>query len=87
MRGSPASTSREHVTLEATGDENRPAAERRITAIPAFTPPTGGRVYGSGAASDGVFANLSAKPERGEKIEEHPPVCIISNDTSRTGAN
>ncbi|PQE14434.1 metal homeostatis bsd2 protein [Rutstroemia sp. NJR-2017a BBW] len=73
MRGSPASASREHVTLEATGDENRPAVDRRVTAIPTFTPPTGGRVYGGGTASDGVFANLSAKPERGEKIEEHPP--------------
>ena len=27
-------------------------------------------------ANDGVFANLSAKPERGEKLEEHPPVSL-----------
>lgn len=26
------------------------------------------------SANDGVFANLNAKPERGEKLEEHPPV-------------
>jgi hypothetical protein len=39
-----------------------------------FTPvPPNGRVYGGGSGSDGVFANLSAKPERGEKTEEHPP--------------
>lgn len=25
-------------------------------------------------SNDGVFANLNAKPERGEKLEEHPPV-------------
>lgn len=44
--------------------------------MPIFVPPTGGRVYGGGSGTDGVFANLSAKPERGEKQEEHPPVCI-----------
>ena len=27
--------------------------------------------------NDGVFANLDAKPERGEKLEELPPVCHI----------
>lgn len=26
------------------------------------------------SANDGVFANLNAKPERGEKLEDHPPV-------------
>lgn len=26
------------------------------------------------SANDGVFANLNAKPERGEKLEENPPV-------------
>jgi hypothetical protein len=36
--------------------------------------PVGGRVYGGGVGSDGVFANLNAKPERGEKVEEFPPV-------------
>ena len=40
-----------------------------------------GRLQGGGAqvlsfssANDGVFANLNAKPERGEKSEEQPPV-------------
>lgn len=36
-------------------------------------PASTGRVYGGGTGSDGVFANLSAKPETGEKLEEHPP--------------
>jgi len=31
-------------------------------------------VYGGGVQSDGVFSNLTAKPEVGEK-EEQPPVC------------
>lgn len=31
------------------------------------------------SSNDGVFANLSAKPERGEKLEEEkPPVCCLS---------
>jgi Protein of unknown function (DUF2370) len=34
-----------------------------------------GRVVGIGSTNDGVFANLAAKPERGEKIEDDlPPV-------------
>lgn len=35
-----------------------------------------------GSTNDGVFANLNAKPERGEKNEEDlPPVCAeYSND-------
>lgn len=73
MRGNPSSsTERLH---EATSDD-RPTAQRTVTAVPTFVPPTGGRVYGGGSGSDGVFANLSAKPERGEKQEEHPPVCV-----------
>ncbi|APA14347.1 hypothetical protein SS1G_11836 [Sclerotinia sclerotiorum 1980 UF-70] len=71
MRGNPSSST-ERLT-ETSGDENRPATQRTITAVPTFVPPTGGRVYGGGSGSDGVFANLSAKPERGEKQEEHPP--------------
>jgi hypothetical protein len=38
------------------------------------TRPTRGRVYGGGIQSDGVFSNLTAKPERaGEEKEEQPP--------------
>lgn len=36
--------------------------------------PTSSRVYGGGSSSDGVFANLSAKPQAGESdLEEKPP--------------
>jgi hypothetical protein len=59
-----------------------PAIERRVTQFPTFTteasPAAPGRVYGGGShANDGVFANLSAKPEKGEKAEEHPPVSVF----------
>jgi hypothetical protein len=47
--------------------------ERRVTQLPVFAPRTG-QAYGSGGANDGVFANLSAKPTRGEDLDEKPPV-------------
>lgn len=69
------------------GEENhettRPGVERAVTQLPRFVPTVPAetnRVYGSGGqnpfslANDGVFANLNAKPERGEKLEEQPPV-------------
>ena len=66
-------------------DEERPTLQRAVTEFPTFDTPAPGtlaapvRVYGGGArpsSNDGVFANLSAKPEHGEKLEEQPPVCI-----------
>jgi hypothetical protein len=47
--------------------------ERRVTQLPVFAPRSG-QTYGSGGANDGVFANLSAKPTRGEDLDEKPPV-------------
>jgi len=72
MRGTPPSTSDEEST---TTGERPHVVERRVTQMPQFTPenPSSGRVYGGGSGSDGVFANLSAKPDLGEKVEEHPP--------------
>lgn len=54
---------------------DRPAVERRVTQLPVFAPATAPRRYG-GPGNDGVFANLSAKPERGvdADAEEKPPV-------------
>lgn len=54
-----------------------------------------GRVMGGGSANDGVFANLSAKPERGderEKAEDLPPVSHVvqltySSDLIHLNAN
>lgn len=49
------------------------AASNAATHVP-------GRTYGAGIQSDGVFSNMMARPERGEKIvEEQPPVCIESS--------
>lgn len=48
--------------------------QRRVTELPAFdtqAPSAAGRVYGGG--NGGVWANLSAKPTRGEDAEEKPP--------------
>lgn len=50
---------------------SQPAIERRVTELPAFRAPT--RALDT-QANDGVFANLGAKLERGEQVEEKPPV-------------
>ncbi|KAF7630536.1 metal homeostatis protein bsd2 [Aspergillus flavus] len=47
----------------------RSGIQRRQTILPSFS--TGSRVISS--TNDGVFANLAAKPERGEKTEDLPP--------------
>jgi len=50
--------------------------QRRIIQIPAFNAPTAASarlVRGAGTTNDGVFTNLAAKPERGEKDEDLPP--------------
>ncbi|KAF2000429.1 metal homeostatis protein bsd2 [Amniculicola lignicola CBS 123094] len=71
MRGQPADS-----PVLAQGEDNpRQTIQRRVTQLPVFNPvaPTqGGRIYGGGQ-NDGVFANLSAKPTRGEDLEEKPP--------------
>lgn len=58
----------------STGAAPQPAP--RVTQTPAATAANGSRVYGGGIQSDGVFSNMTARPERGgEKIvEELPPV-------------
>lgn len=56
-----------------------PRLGRRVTEINMFLPggsrSNNNRVIGGGSsANDGVFANISAKPIRGEELEEKPPV-------------
>ena len=85
MRGNlPPSSEDNHATT-------RPGVERAVTQFPRYTPAVSNppnRVVGSGGhtqhtlANDGVFANLNAKPELGEKEEEQPPVSF--NTLSRT---
>lgn len=68
MRGQPE--------LEREGDDSddvRQGVQRRVTQLPVFnTQAPSGRIVGGGQ-NDGVFANLSAKPTRGEDLEEKPP--------------
>ncbi|EKD15075.1 uncharacterized protein L3040_003724 [Drepanopeziza brunnea f. sp. 'multigermtubi'] len=75
MRGASVVTLTEQIDGTDSEVQRPTVIERRPMPFPAFVPqtPTNGRVYGGGSGSDGVFANLSAKPERGEKLEEHPP--------------
>ena len=69
-------------------DGNRPNIQRMVTQFPPSAAPvaldvptrpyTGNTPYSSFSHSnDGVFANLDAKPERGEKTEELPPVSLL----------
>lgn len=70
MRGQPQSP------VDDDASNPRAGIQRRVTQLPAFQPQTDssrGRIYGGGQ-NDGVFANLSAKPSRGEDLEEKPPV-------------
>ncbi|MCJ1314287.1 hypothetical protein MMC25_007967 [Agyrium rufum] len=73
MRDNVSATQSERESVSTQG-----SLSRRFTEIPTFTPLSttnlhvisGSRVT---ASNDGVFANLDAKPERGEKLEEQPP--------------
>ncbi|KAI9738334.1 MAG: hypothetical protein M1834_008832 [Cirrosporium novae-zelandiae] len=51
------------------GESHTPRIERRVTELPMFNPSS----IRTMAPNDGVFANLAAKPERGEKLEDQPP--------------
>lgn len=67
------SVSSQNVTAPPQGLAVPPTIERRITSIPSFTPATTTRAAPK-PASDGVFANLSAKPSAGgEPTDDKPP--------------
>lgn len=84
MRANTHQSDSERVVHEG----NRPNLPGTVTRLPVVVPPvssnTPARPY-TGAApfstfshsNDGVFANLNAKPERGEKLEEQPPVSTL----------
>lgn len=57
-----------------TSSPQRTPMPRRVTEIPVLTP-TAYRQQPRGG-NDGVFANLAAKPERGEPTDEKPPVSL-----------
>lgn len=74
---SHAAASRAESSAESQNTPSPTGHPRSPTILPSFTTPTptttgSSRVMSS--ANDGVFANLAAKPERGEKTEDLPPV-------------
>ncbi|EEQ30504.1 hypothetical protein McanMca71_000790 [Microsporum canis] len=62
MRGSPANTTPDHSTPETPARSSNSQARANASASRVIR-----------GANDGVFANLSAKPERGEKLDDLPP--------------
>ena len=68
----------------AVRDGDRPELPRTFTRFPGAFPVTAATVparpasapFNAFSQNDGVFANLNAKPERGEEKEEMPPVSI-----------
>jgi hypothetical protein len=71
MRAEPAA-SRSNTTIPTPTTTSQTTVERRVTELPAFRPMP--MPSSASRPTDGVFANLSAKPERGEQLEEKPPV-------------
>ncbi|KAJ5168062.1 uncharacterized protein N7482_003656 [Penicillium canariense] len=69
---SAASSSSE---IRSNGQDQPPTSTllRRPTILPSFTTPLPGGGRSVAQSNDGVFANLAAKPERGEKNEDLPP--------------
>lgn len=79
MRGDPTVSSPETpaaatATNDTTESPQSSSTQRRGTLLPTFSSSAASRVVGLGSSNDGVFANLNAKPERGEKDEDLPPV-------------
>lgn len=79
MRGNPDNGQIIRTPSSSSDAESRPAVERRVTELPAFRPPTRALEQ---PANDGVFANLGAKLERGEQVDEKPPVSNIHHKCS-----
>ena len=81
MRSNPVASTGESRPVHDGGRPTIQQMNSQLSDLPPLTaaeiprPYTGGVPYSSFSHSnDGVFANLNAKPERGEKIEEQPPV-------------
>ncbi|TKA22345.1 hypothetical protein B0A50_08164 [Salinomyces thailandicus] len=75
-RSGSQSPSGENYAAQEADEQQRPiAGRRRVTEIPEFVPQApSGRVMGGGSqVNDGVWANLNAKPQAGEDVDEKPP--------------
>ncbi|WEW60581.1 hypothetical protein PRK78_006068 [Emydomyces testavorans] len=77
LKGNPSPTPAEgNAEVPPSTDEIRsPSRQRSSTVLPTFgnTSSSGAPRVMRSAANDGVFANLAAKPERGEKVDDLPP--------------
>lgn len=80
-----ANTHQSQTEQRVVQDSNGPNLPVAVTRLPVVVPSVTSNVparHRTGAtpfstfshSNDGVFANLNAKPERGEKLEEQPPV-------------
>lgn len=80
MRADPnattTTTTQSPLPASAPNTTQQPRVERRVTELPAFRPTPRAGGTSQTQANDGVFANLSAKLERGEQLEEKPPVNV-----------
>lgn len=84
MRANTHQSESEQLVVHDGNGSNLPGA---VTRMPVVIPPVSSNVptrTHAGAppstfsqSNDGVFANLNAKPERGEKLEEQPPVSTL----------
>ncbi|KAK3902846.1 hypothetical protein C8A05DRAFT_43799 [Staphylotrichum tortipilum] len=74
VRGNSTPSFREAAQAPAAGATQPSGQPAQQPPRPTGGAPTTSRVYGSGIQADGVFSNLSAKPERGEgEKDELPP--------------
>ncbi|WPH04310.1 Hypothetical protein R9X50_00719900 [Acrodontium crateriforme] len=73
MPDNDSPTARSRAASDSSTQSERPTGPLRATIqIPVFEPAApSGRAVGS--ASDGVFANIAAKPQAGDDLEEKPP--------------
>jgi len=80
VSGNSLSISRSSTFSDQTHPSRPTVNDRQVTQLPdtgaSNTPQPGSRVYGGGIQSDGVFSNMTARPERGggeKHVEEMPP--------------
>ncbi|KAJ5086841.1 hypothetical protein NUU61_008148 [Penicillium alfredii] len=71
--GQTATASSSDSRIENYSQSQGPGTPRRPTILPSFTTTPSGGSRATPASNDGVFANLAAKPSRGEKNEDLPP--------------
>lgn len=72
--GNAAASSSTGTTDTPQGQQTASGLQRRPTEFPTLNSAAAGPGRVISSSNDGVFANLAAKPERGEKNEDLPPV-------------